>query len=90
MLILGFAFFDTKYVTTIAVLFLGAGLTCKRLFTTDSEIPTDGKGNTLTSTAVSSITKIEGIIGRDEGGRGIRNLIVDGDLMNAALTLARL
>lgn len=40
--------------------------------------------------AVASINKIENIIGKDEGGRGMESLIVPGDLLQGATRLARL
>jgi len=40
--------------------------------------------------AQSCISQIESIISQDEGGRGIQPLVIPGDLLKAAVTLARL
>ena len=45
---------------------------------------------TIPKDAQSCITKIESIISRDEGGRGIQPLVVPGDLLHTAVVLARL
>uniref|UniRef100_A0A7S1ZNL2 D-glutamate cyclase-like C-terminal domain-containing protein n=1 Tax=Ditylum brightwellii TaxID=49249 RepID=A0A7S1ZNL2_9STRA len=56
---------------------------------------TDSSNSDVNSTPISTLAsnaihKIEERIGRDEGGRGMRHLVVPGDLLRAAETLARL